>query len=157
MRPDQQIGTMGQTGFGGEAPGQQGGLIEPTLQQPRPVQRDRRDQHPVHQQRLRRPCHPGRGWPYNILPVAMFQRQNQLATIILIKKRCPPPTPWPVILQAVVAKLGLTGVVAGQGNTAKIATQPRDKRRVAPTWPAKAEILIDIGAANRAARRVNQV
>lgn len=82
---------------------QQGGLVIPTLQQPRPMQRDRRHQHVPRDYRPRRLRHPDPRGTRHIRAVTMFQRHNQLARAILIHQRRAPGIPGLGVAHAIIA------------------------------------------------------
>ena len=109
-------------------------------------------------QRLRAPRHPFRGWPDDLVAVAIFERENQIAPRPLIEKRRTPVPPRTRMIQTDIANERGPEVFAAairQRRAAGITARIIDKRRVAPAGGAKAEITFNLIPAMQATRRVN--
>lgn len=152
----QKVGTDRMARPVGERPRQKRGLIEAPAQEAQPMQRDRRDQGRVGQKRARGQGHPAAGEADDLVPVAMLERQDQPARIVLVKKRRAPVRPRPRRAKAGVAMLDRTARGPGQRNAAGVADKPRNHRRVAPARPAQAVIAFHEITAKGATRRIDK-
>lgn len=136
---------------------QERGLVVAALDHPHPVQRDRRDQRPSGQEGRRRSRHPFRRRAHDLLPVTMFERQNQGAPIVTIEHHRPTTPPRTGDAHAFVAMRAIRHSLSGERHAASIATHSRDEVRIAPARTAQREVAVDLGAADGAAWRIDQV
>lgn len=74
--------------------------------------------------------------------IPVFEGKDKFAPDIVVAESGSSPDPRARSGQAVVTELGFARLT-GKRRAAKIATQPLDKRSVAPALAAKAEIALD--------------
>lgn len=154
--PDQKVGAVRPTEFLRQRLGQKGRLVETAFQKPSPVQRDGGDQRVFFQKRSGGTGQPFRRRARNVVPVAMFQCQHHLASVIAIEKDRTALCPGPCNATAIVADFSLVRL-ARQRRAAEIAGQPLDKRCIAPARATQPEIAAHHVTATDAARRINQL
>src|SRR5690606_1861965 len=152
-RAQQEVGAMVESRHPGQRLRQDRRLVEASAEEPGPVQRNRRDQHAVAQDGLRRAMQPGAGGPGQVEPVAMLQCQDKLPAVVPVNERRPTPIPGPGKDEAVVAILGPPLFLAGKRRAAAVADEPRDEGRLPPALAAETEIARGGVAAGDALRR----
>ncbi len=114
----QKVRTNVQPGLQPQMPGQKCGLIIPPSEQPRPMQRNRRNHHVIVKQTLPGPRHPKCSRACQLGPVPMFQGQNQRPGPPVVEQRRPPVFPRARCFHAVIALDPVTICLAWQGHSA---------------------------------------
>ena len=148
---------MRQSGLGRQRLGEQRRLVESSFEHAHPVQRHRRDQHIGLDQRGRGTGQPSPRRSNDVMPITMFQGQDDLSPVIAIEKRSATPTPGTGNRQAIIAKFRPSGILSRKRNTAGVATKTGNERCVAPTGSAKPKITVHMAATDRATRWINQL
>lgn len=124
------------------------------------MQGNRDDQTVLMQKGTRGLCQPECRRMDDIMAIPVLERQHEAPPVVTIKHRGAPPLPGPGDRQAGIAmhryrirRIGVTG----KWDPAKIADKARDEGRVPPAPPAQGEIGFHMGAADGAARRIDDV
>lgn len=120
------------------------------------MQRHRCNHGILSQYRPRRTRQPFSRRAHNIVAIPVFQRQNQLPPPILIQKRRAPLRPGPRCAQTFVTFITTLDHTVHR-DTASVTDIARNKRRIAPAWPAKPVITRHARPARQAFRRKHRM
>jgi SAM-dependent methyltransferase len=135
---------------------QQGRLIIAALYQAKPMQGDRRHQHPRFQNGARRTVQPLRCRPGQIKPVTVFEGKHHMARIVFVQKGCTALRPRPRNREAIITVFCFSTIFTRQWHATLVANKAADKRRLAPAVTTKAKIGSHLRRAGQTLRRIDQ-
>mgnify|MGYP005847316521 CR=1 FL=1 len=156
LRTHQKIRAMGMPRFLRHGMRQKRGLVEAAFHQAQPMQGHRGDQRIGSQKGGSSARQPFRGGPDNLVPVAMFERQNKGASIVSIEQRRTTLHPGSGDAHAIVTMHAIPLHLPWQRHAAGITANPGNEGRITPAWAAKREIALHLFPTKCAARGINQ-